>query len=109
MKKTALLSLMLLLTACGGSRLEFNNGTGLDLETVKVTIGDNTQTWSNISLDETFTSDLPLSDSPEPVLIQWETAGQSWEMEYMLIERAADAKRVSILFAPDEVSINYSF
>lgn len=109
MKKTILLSLILLLSACGGSRLEFNNGTGLDLETVKVTIGDNTQTWNNISLDETFTSDLPLSDSPEPVLIQWETAGQSWEMEYMLIERAADAKRVSILFAPDEVSINYSF
>ncbi len=109
MKRTALLSLIMLLAACGGTRLEFNNGTGLDLETVKVTIGENTQTWHNISRDETFTSDLDLTGAPEPVLIQWETGGQSWEMEYMLIERAGEAKRVSVLFAPDEMSINYSF
>ena len=109
MKRIVISAGILLLAACGGKGIELNNGTGMDLETVTVTIGENSETFSNIEADQTFGSDLPITDTALPVEIVWEAGGETWRMEYMLIDRAAEAKRISILFAPDEVSINYSF
>jgi len=109
MKRVALISVFLLLAACGGSKMELNNGTGMDLETVTLTIGEQTRTWNSIDADETFSSDILPADAASPVLLEWETNGQTWSMEYFLIENASEAKRISILFAPDEISINYSF
>lgn len=109
MKKLLILAPILLAAACGGTKIELNNGTGLDLETVIVTIGDNSETFHNIAADETFSTGLPLEDTSQPVKIEWETAGQNWEMEYMFVENADEAGRISILFAPDMVNINYSF
>jgi len=109
MKKAVLLAGLLLLAACGGHRVELNNGSGMDLETVTVTIGENTETFHNIEADETFGTDIALAAEAQPVRIEWEAGGESWFMDYMLIDRASEAKRISILFAPDEVSVNYSF
>jgi hypothetical protein len=109
MRKVLFLSVLLLLAACGGHRIELNNGSGMDLETVTVTIGENSETFHNIAADEIFGTDIAISDAAQPVRIDWETGGETWFMEYTLIDRAAEAKRISILFAPDEVSVNYSF
>lgn len=109
MKKAVIAAGILLLVACGGSRIELNNGSGMDIETVTVTIGDNSETFHDIAADETFGADLPITDSAQPVSIEWEAGGETWYMEYTLIDRADEAKRISILFAPDEVNINYSF
>jgi len=109
MKKTVLLTGILLLVACGGTKVNFNNGSGMDIETVTVTIGENTETFHDIQANETFGTKIAISDTAQPVKIEWEADGETWFMEYMLIDRASEAKRISVLFAPDEVSVNYSF
>ncbi len=109
MKKTVFIAAILLLAACGNSGIELNNATGMDLDRVTLTIGDNTQTWDNVEADQTIRSSLKITDSALPVRVDWEASSETGYMEYFLIDRAAEAKRVSILFAPEEVSINYSF
>ena len=109
MKKLLIAAAILMVAGCGGTRIELNNGSGADIETLTVTIGENSETFHNIAVDETFTTGLPLGDSDHPVKIEWETAGETWTMEYALVENAQEASRISILFAPDQVNINYSF
>lgn len=109
MGRTAALSMLLLLAACGGSKITLSNGTGIDLDTVKMTINEDTQTWNSISADQTFSTYLTPGETSSPVTIEWEADGETWSMDYMLIENASEAEKISILFAPDEISINYSF
>jgi len=109
MNKAVLLAGFLLLAACGGHKIELNNGSGIDLEKVTVTIGEVEETFHDIEADETFGADFALSEGAQPINLEWEAGGETWSMEYTLIDRASEAKRISILFAPDEVSVNYSF
>lgn len=109
MKKTVFIAAFLLIAACGNSGIELNNGTGMDLTSVTLTIGENTQTWTDVEADKTIRSNLEITDPAETVRVNWQSVSENGQMEYTLIDRAAEAKRVSILFAPDEVSINYSF
>lgn len=109
MKKILILSAIVMMVGCGQSKIQLNNGTGMDLETVTLTIAENTETWHNIAADKTFGSDLLIPDGAAPILIEWEVDGQSWNIDYVTIDSASQAERVSILFAPEEISINYSF
>lgn len=109
MRKVLVLSAILLVFACSGQKVQLNNGTGLDLTTVTLTIGENSQTWNDIEADKTFGSDIEFPSSATPILLEWETLAEQWSMEYISIDSAFVAKRVSILFAPDEMSVNYSF
>lgn len=109
MKKVMILAAILLIFACGGQKIQLNNGTGLDLTTVTLTIGENSQTWNDIEADNTFGSDIEIPSGATPILLDWETPAEQWSMEYILIDSAFVAKRISILFAPDEISVNYSF
>lgn len=109
MKKILVLSALVLLAGCGGSKIQLNNGTGLDLETVTLTIGDKSETWNNIEADKTFGSDITLPREAATIFVEWETAGEEWSMEYVTIDSASNADRISILFAPGEISVNYSF
>ena len=109
MRRILFLAAVVLVIGCGGSKIQLNNGTGLDLEEVTLTIGDNSQTWQNIAADKTFGSDLAFSNGAASILLEWETGGEQWSMEYVAIDSASLADRVSILFAPEEISVNYSF
>ncbi len=109
MKKILVLTAVVLLTGCGGSKIQLNNGTGLELEAVTLTIADNSETWHDIAADQTFGSDLAFPAGAASILLEWEADGQQWSMEYVTIDSAGSADRVSILFAPDEMSVNYSF
>ena len=109
MKRLAALALVLLFAACGNSGIELNNGSGMDIETISLTIGENSETWTGIAADETFRAGFEITDSTQPVQIEWNSGGETYYMEYALIENAQEANRISILFAPDEISINYSF
>lgn len=109
MKKTLILSVLVLLAGCGGSRIQLNNGTGLDLETVTLTIADNSQTWQNIQSDKTFGSDISIPAEATVIYLEWATTEEQWSMEYVTIDSASRADKISILFAPDEMSVNYSF
>ena len=109
MRTTATVAAILMLVACGGMRVELNNGTGTDLDSVTLTIGDKSETWQDLSRDQTFTTDIEISQGSLPFIVEWEKDGQNWSMDQVMIENAHEAKRISILFAPDEVSINYSF
>ncbi|HOP27269.1 MAG TPA: hypothetical protein PKX02_08720 [Candidatus Sabulitectum sp.] len=109
MRKAAVIAAALLILACGGSRIELNNATGMDLDQVTVTIGENTETFTDIEANQTFGTDLPITGPAEFIRLEWTAGGETSSMEYSLIERAAEAKHISILFAPDEVSVNYAF
>ncbi len=109
MKKVLVISLMVLLAGCGGSKLQLNNATGNDLASVTLTIGEESQTWHNISANKTFGSDLPIPDGAVSLLITWESAGEEMSMEYLTIDSASRADKISILFSPDEISVNYAF
>ena len=109
MKKTLILSVLVLLVGCGGSKIQLNNGTGLDLQTVTLTIADNSQTWQEIQSDETFGSDISIPNGAAVISLEWATAEEQWSMEYVTIDSASQADKISILFAPEEMSVNYSF
>ncbi|MCD4707113.1 MAG: hypothetical protein K8S62_05185 [Candidatus Sabulitectum sp.] len=109
MKKILVLSAIVLLTGCGGSKIQLNNGTGMELETVTLTIEENSETWHNIAPDKTFGSDMAFPQGAASILLEWEANGQQWSMEYAAIDSASYAERVSIFFASDEMSVNYSF
>lgn len=109
MKKILVLLAIVLLMGCGGSKIQLNNGTGLDLAEVTLTVGDNSETWSNIEADKTFGSDIPIPAGAASFLLEWETPAEQWSMEYVTIDSANLANTVSILFAPGEISVNYSF
>ncbi|MCK5785568.1 MAG: hypothetical protein KAH54_03305 [Candidatus Sabulitectum sp.] len=109
MKKILVLSAIVLLAGCGGSKIQLKNGTGMDIETVTLTIAENTETWQNIGVDKTFGSDMAFPQAATVILLQWEANGQQWDIEYASIDSASLAERVSILFASDEMSVNYTF
>ncbi len=109
MKKILILSVLVLLAGCGGSKIQLNNGTGLDLETVTLTIADNSQSWQNIQTDKTFGSDISIPAGSAVIYLEWETAEEQWSMEYVTIDSASRADKISILFAAEEMSVNYSF
>ncbi len=109
MKKMLVLSAVVLLAGCGGSKLQLNNGTGMDLDSVTLSIAGNSETWYNVESNKTLGSDMLLPDSAATILLEWEAAGDQWRMEYVMIDSASRAKTVSILFALEEMSVNYTF
>jgi len=109
MKKVLVLSAVVLLAGCGGSKIQLNNGTGTDLDSVTLSIAGNSETWYNIEANKSFGSDMSLPDSAVTILLEWSAAGDQWSMEYVTIDSASRAKSVSILFALEEMSVNYTF
>ena len=109
MKKLLVVFAFVLLAGCGGSKIQLNNGTGLDLAVLTMTIDGNSETWHNVKADQTVGSDMAIPSGASPILLEWETAGEQLSMEYVTIDSANSAKRVSILFAADEMSVNYAF
>ncbi|MCK5840692.1 MAG: hypothetical protein KAH31_00880 [Candidatus Sabulitectum sp.] len=109
MKKLLVVLAFVLLAGCGGSKIQLNNGTGLDLAILTMTIGENSESWYNVEADKIVGSDMEIPPGASPILLEWETAGEQLSMEYVTIDSANSAKRVSILFAADEMSVNYAF
>lgn len=112
MKKGIVLSalLLLLLTGCGGEgKISLNNGTGQRVESVTLTIGGASQSWRGIEADETFSSRLELPPGEVTCNLSWVIAGVEDGFEFQTISRAQDAKRVSIYFSKDELSVGYEF
>jgi len=109
MKKILVLSAVILLAGCGGSKIQLNNGTGMDLDAVTLNIAGNSETWYNVEANKSFGSDISIPDSAVTIQLEWESAGDQWSMEYVTIDSASRAKNVSILFAVEEMSVNYSF
>ena len=109
MKRILFVLVLILLAGCGGSKIQLNNGTGMDLSSVTLSIAGNSETWNDIKADQTFGSDIPLPDEASNMLLEWEAGEEEWTMEYATIDSASLADRVSILFADGEISVNYSF
>ncbi|PIE51980.1 hypothetical protein CSA37_08905 [Candidatus Fermentibacteria bacterium] len=109
MRKALFTAALLLVLACGNSGIELNNGTGMNLDSVTLSIGENSKTWENVEADQTVKTGLDMLGGSNTVRVEWQVEGRTEFIDYEILENAADAKRVSILFAPDEVSINYSF
>ncbi len=108
-KKTLIVAAFILIAGCGGSKIQLNNGTGLDLAVLTMTIGGNSETWYNVEADQTIGSDMEIPPGAVSIQLDWETAGEQWSIEYVTIDSANSAERLSILFAPDEMSVNYAF
>ena len=109
MKKILVLLALVLLIGCGGSKIKLNNGTGSAIANVTLTIDGKVETWQNIDSDETFSSGLTFPEQATTILLEWETAGELSSIEYVSIDSAYKANRVSILFAPDEMGVSYEF
>jgi hypothetical protein len=109
MKKAVVLSVFVLMTGCGGSKVRLNNGTGMILDSVTLTIAGNSETWYNVEADKTIGSDLVLPDSSVTIMLEWDSGGDQWSMEYATIDSAGCAKSVSIMFSIEQMSVNYSF
>lgn len=109
MKKILVLSALVLLIGCGGSKIQLNNGTGSAIDNVTLTIDGDSQTWQSVESNETFSSSLAFPEQATTILLEWETAGELSSIEYVSIDSAYKANRVSILFAPDEMGVSYEF
>ena len=109
MKKILVLLALVFLVGCGGSKIQLNNATGTALTNVVLTIDGNSESWQNIESDETFSSSLDFPIQATPILLEWESDGELSSIEYVSIDSAYKANRVSILFAPDEMGVSYEF
>ncbi len=96
-------------SSCGREgRISLNNGTGTRLSRVTLTIGDKSQSWSDIEPDETFNSRLQVP-ADVPCNLTWEASGRSEEFDFTTISRAPEAEKISILFSSNGLSVGYEF
>jgi hypothetical protein len=99
-----------LAAGCGGEGKVFlNNGTGVRLESVTLTIGGESQSWNGIEPDETFGSRLQVPEGEVQCSLSWEESGRTDGFDFTTISRAAEAKKVSIFFSLTELSVGYEF
>lgn len=104
------LCVALLAFSCGGEgKVYLNNGTGARLETVTLTIGGESQSWSGIEPDETFNSRLQVPDGEVQCNLSWEESGRTDGFDFTTISRAPEAKKISIFFSLSELSVGYEF
>lgn len=112
MKNTLVLSavLLLLVSGCGGEgKISLNNGTGQRVESVTLTIAGASQSWTGIAPDETFTSRLEMPPGEVMCNLTWVINGVEEGFDFQTISRAQDAKKVSIFFSKDQLSVGYEF
>lgn len=106
----AALCLLLFAVSCGGAgNISLNNGTGRALEEVTLTIGEESQSWSDIEPDESFASSLELPPGEVQCNLSWVADGIEESFDFQSISRAPEAKVVSIFFSKDELSVGYEF
>lgn len=104
------LCMMLFVASCGGAgKISLNNGTGRALDRVTLTIGGESQSWSNIEPDESFPSRLDLPPGEVQCNLSWVSDGIEESFDFQSISRAPEAKAVSIFFSKDELSVGYEF
>lgn len=107
---TAALCMLLFAVSCGGAgKISLNNGTGRALEEVTLTMGEESQSWSDIEPDESFTSRLELPSGEVQCNLSWVADGTEESFDFQSISRAPEAKVVSIFFSKDELSVGYEF
>lgn len=96
--------------SCGGAgKISLNNGTGHALDEVTLTIGGESQRWSNIEPDKSFPSRLELPPGEVQCNLSWVAGGIQESFDFQSISRAPEAKVVSIFFSKDELSVGYEF
>jgi len=101
---------LLLAVSCGGAgKISLNNGTGRALDEVTLTIGGESQSWSDIEADESFPSRLELPPGEVQCNLSWVADGVEESFDFQSIARAPEAKIVSIFFSKDELSVGYEF
>ena len=108
----ALVSVCLLLTACGsGTRLEIANDTGLDFLVLSITIDGEELSWTDIPHEDTVSGSLAIqSTGTAPVAkICWDNGIDSYEGEVILVDSASAASKIQILISTDATFLNYSF
>ena len=104
------LCMVLLAASCGGAgKISLNNGTGQALEEVTLTIGGESQSWSDIEPDESFPSRLDLPPGEVQCNLTWVAGGIEESFDFQTIARGPEAKVVSIFFSKDELSVGYEF
>lgn len=104
------LAFTLFLSGCGTQgKISLSNGTGRALETVTLTVGGESQTWSNIAPDEIFSSRLEVPPGEVQCNITWVGGGVRDDFDFVTHELAGDAKKISIFFSKDELSLGYEF
>jgi len=102
--------LLLLVSGCGGQgNISLSNATGRTLDTITLTVGEASQTWTNISPDEVFTSRLEIPPGEVQCNITWAGGGFRDDLDFLTIDRGHEAKKVSIIFSKDELSVGYEF
>lgn len=102
--------MVILAASCGGAgKISLNNGTGQALEEVTLTIGGESQTWSDIEADESFPSRLDLPPGEVECNLTWVAGGVEESFDFQSIARGPEAKVVSIFFSKDELSVGYEF
>lgn len=101
---------LLFAVSCGGAgKISLNNGTGQALAEVTLTIGEESQSWSDIEPDESFPSHLVLPPGEAQCNLSWVADGVEESFDFQSISRAPEAKIVSIFFSKDELSVGYEF
>ncbi len=101
---------LLVFASCGKEgKISLNNGTGRNLESVTLTIGGESQTWTDIETDETFNSHLELPAGETQCTLTWAESGRTESFDFLTIARAQESKKVSVFFSRDELSVGYEF
>jgi hypothetical protein len=106
---TALCALLCAVSCGGAEKISLNNGTGHAIEEVTLTIGGESQSWSDIEPDESFSSRLELPPGEVQCNLSWVADGVEESFDFQSISRAPEAKVVSIFFSKDELSVGYEF
>ncbi len=110
---------VILVAACGGTKIEVTNGTGSDFMLLEVAINGAELGWSSVDIEQTVSGYLTIPETPIPpiAIISWDNGFGSFEEEICLVDSAAMADKIWIHLSWEvtmegtlqTISLNYSF
>jgi hypothetical protein len=108
MKKLLVLAVIIALGCGGGTRIELRNSTGAVIRNVTVTIGSTTLSWDSLGMGEDVSGKISRIYD-DTMLIRWSRGSRPAEESVQLVERAKEAKRISVVLSSGGLHLDYAF
>jgi hypothetical protein len=102
---------VILVAACGGTKIEVANDTGYDFLLLEIEINGEELDWTSVDNEETVSGSLTIPETPRPPVarITWDSGINTFEEEICLLDSAATADRILIHLSLEATALSYSF